>query len=176
MKRGEKGYTFIELIVALGIIVLVGGAAAMTTFQVFRGIDHNNAHNLVVRQVQNGGYWIGRDAQTALSVSADNLTAPDFLVLAWTIWDDDGEPTYHTATYYFEGLNDGVGTLKRRHWSSDGASQQTLIAQHIYYDPADPSRTSRVSYVTPSLTLQLTALFEQNIETREYIVTHRPNL
>ena len=176
MKRGEKGFTFIELIVALGIIALVGGAAAMTTFQVFRGTERNNAHNLVVQQVQNGGYWIGRDARMALSVSADNLTLPDFLVLGWTEWDDTGEPTYHTATYYFEGLNDGVGTLKRRYWSSDGASQQTLIAQYVYYDPADPSRTSQVSYVTPSLTLQLTALFEQNIETREYIVSHRPNL
>lgn len=176
MKRDEKGFTFIELIVALGIIALVGGAAAMTTFQVFRGIERNNAHNLVVGQVQNGGYWIGRDARMALSVSADNLTAPDFLVLGWTIWDDNGEPTYHTATYYFENLNGGVGTLKRYHWSSDGAGEQTLIAQHIYYDPADPSRTSRVSYLTPSLTLQLTALFEQNIETREYIVSRRPDL
>lgn len=176
MKRGEKGFTFIELIVALGIIVLVGGAASMTTFQVFRGIDRNNAHNLVVQQVQNGGYWIGRDTRMALSVSTDNLTLPDFLVLGWTEWDGGGEPVYHTATYYFEGLNNGVGTLKRRYWSSDGANRQTLIAQHIYYDPADPSRTSQVSYAAPSLTLQLTALFEQNIETREYIVSHRPNL
>ncbi len=32
----------------------------------------------VVRQVQNAGYWLSRDAQMAQSVNADNLTSPDF--------------------------------------------------------------------------------------------------
>jgi len=104
MKLGEKGFTYIELIVALAIIALISGATANATFQVLRGTGHNNDHMTAVRQVHNAGYWISRDAQMAQSVTADNLTQPDFLVLNWTEWDYADDPTYHSVTYFFEDL------------------------------------------------------------------------
>ena len=176
MKLGEKGYTFIELVVAIAIIVLVSGAAAIATFQVFKGTERNNNYMTAVRQVHNAGYWISRDAQMAQSVTADNLTAPDFLVLTWTEWDDAGDPTYHSVTYFFEDQTDGIGKLKRSHWSSAGASEQTLVAEYIYYNPDDPDNTSKASYQSPALTVQLTALSEELLETREYRINRRLNL
>ena len=175
MKLGEKGFTHIELIVALAIIALIGSATATATIQVLRGTERNNNHITAVRQVQNAGYWISRDAQMAQSVTADNMTPPDFLVLNWTEWDDAGDPTYHSITYFFENLTDGLGKLKRNHWSSAGINEQTLVAEYIYYDPDDPDNTSKVSYQSPVLTVQLTALSEEIRETREYMINLRPN-
>ena len=176
MKRAEKGFTLLELVVAAAIIALASGAAGIATFQVFKGTERNNNYMTAVRQVQNAGYWISRDAQMAQSVTAENLTAPDFLVLSWTETDYTDDPAYHSVTYFFEDLTDGIGKLKRNHWSSAGANEQTLIAEYIYYDPVDPDNTSKASYQSPALTVQLTALFEEIRETREYMINRRSNL
>ena len=176
MKRAEKGFTLLELVVAAAIITLASGAAGIATFQVFKGTERNNNYMTVVRQVQNAGYWISRDTQMAQSVTADNLTLPDFLVLGWTEWDEAGEPTYHSVTYFFEDLTDGTGKLKRSHWSSAGANEQTLLAEYIYYDSDDPDNTSKASYQSPVLTVQLTSLLEGASETREYRINRRSNL
>ncbi len=175
MKLGEKGFTYVELIVAITIMALASGAAAIATFQVLKGTERNNNYMTAVRQVQNAGYWISRDTQMAQNVTADNLTAPDFLVLSWTETDYTDDPTYHSVTYFFEGLTDGTGKLKRNHWSSAGANEQTLIAEYIYYNPDDPNNTSKASYQSPALTVQLTALSEEILETREYKINRRSN-
>ena len=175
MKQGEKGFSYVELIVAIAIIALISGAAAIAIFQVLKGTEHNNNYVTAVRQVQNAGYWISQDMQMAQSATADNLTPPDFLILRWTNLDDPDNPVYHSATYFFEDLIDGIGTLKRGHWSSAGANEQTLVAQYIYFDPDDPNETSNASYQSPLLTVQLTALIKDDKETREYKINHRPN-
>lgn len=176
MNSGEKGFTYIELIIALAIIVLVSGAASLAIFQVFKGTGRNNDYLTAAHQVQNAGYWISRDTQMAQSVNVDNLTSPDFLILSWTEWDEADEPIYHSATYRFEDLDDGIGKLKREHWSSTGANEQALVARYIYYDPDDPDDTSQVDYQNSVLTVQLTALLEDTMETREYRIKQRPNL
>ena len=175
MKQGEKGFAIIELVVAISIMALMSSAASIATFQIVRGTENNNEYMTAVRQVQNASYWVSHDAQMAQSVTADNLTSPDFLVLSWTEWDSDDNPTYHSVTYSFEDLTDGIGTLRRSHWSSAGANEQTLIAQYIYYNPSD-NETSKVSYQNPELTIELTSHFEEAKETREYRINRRPNL
>lgn len=175
MKRGERGFTHIELVVALAVTVIVAGAAALATIQVCKGTGHNNDRMTVLSQVQSAGHWIGRDALMAQSVNADNLTSPNFLVLNWTERDYDDEPTYHSATYFFQDMVDGVGSLRRSHWSSAGANEETLVADSIYYDPGDPDDTTRADYQAPALTVQLTAVYEEAVETREYRISHRPN-
>jgi prepilin-type N-terminal cleavage/methylation domain-containing protein len=176
VRNGEKGYTLIELIVATTIIVIITGAASITIFQVSKGTELNNTHLTAVRQVQNAGYWISRDARMAQSMETDNLTPPNFLVFNWREWDDDNEEIFHTSTYFFADLTDGIGKLKRTHWSSAGVNQQTLIAEHIYYAPGDPQDTSQASYQAPVLTLQLTSLVDDVMEMREYRIKHRPNI
>ena len=176
MRNGEKGYTFIELIIAITIIALISGAASIAIFQILKGTETNNTHMNAVRQVQNAGYWICRDARMAQSIDTDNVTPPDFIAFNWTEWDDQNEEIYHTAIYSFEDLTGDTGKLKRTHWSSAGANEQTLIATHIYYAPADPDDTSKASYQAPVLTLQLTSLVEDAMEVREYRIKHQPNI
>jgi prepilin-type N-terminal cleavage/methylation domain-containing protein len=175
MRNGEKGYTLIELIIATTIAVLVSGAASIAIFQVMKGTETNNTHMSAVQQVQTAGYWISRDIRMAQSVNTDNLTPPDFLVFNWVEWDEENEKIFHSANYSIEGLTDGIGKLKRTHWSSVGANETTLIATNIYYDPADSNDTSKASYQPPVLTLQLTSLVEDAMEVREYRIKNRPN-
>ncbi len=175
MKPGEKGFTLIELLIAITIMVLAAGAASMAIFQILRNTERNNDHITAVRQVENAGYWISRDALMAVSVTTtDNLTLPDFLHLSWTEWDDDDDPIYHSANYTLEELTNGIGKLKRNYGSSVGASEQTLVAQYIYYDPNGANATSNTSYQSPILTVKLTAVFEGIVETREYKIKRRP--
>ena len=178
MKPGEKGYTLVELLIAMTITVMATGAAGTAIFQVLRNTERNNDHITAVRQVENAGYWISRDAQMAVSVNTTgDLVLPDFLSLSWTKWDDLGDPTYHSANYTFEDLTEvtyGIGKLKRTYGSSAGASEQTLIAQYIYYNPTDVDNTSsNTSYENQVLTVKLTAVFEEFVETREYKITRR---
>ena len=181
MKPGEKGYTFIEMLISISIMALVGGAAGGAIFQVMKNTGHNSDYMTVVRQVQNAGDWISRDAQMALSVSGNvTLPVPVLLTLTWTENASSAQPVYHTANYTIENLTGGIGTLKRSHSSGTVASQQTLreqtlIAQYIYYNPSDTDNTTMTSYQSPLLTVKLTALFEGIQETREYRIRHRPN-
>lgn len=176
MKPGEKGYTLVELLVAITIMGLASGAATVAIFQILRNTERNNNHLTVVRQVENAGYWISRDAQMArvitTNVTSDNLT---FLSLSWDEWSDNGTKIAHSANYTFEGLTDGVGQLKRT-YVSGGTSGQSRIAQYIYYDLSDVANTSNTSYQDPVLTVKLTALLESIQETREYRVKRRPDL
>ena len=175
MKHGEHGFTLIELVVAMGIMVVISGAATMATFQVCRGTEDRNNQITAVRQVHDAGYWISRDAQMAQSTITDNLTPPNFLVLNWTEWDQNNDPIYHSVTYYFEDQTDGIGTLKRNYWSSAGMNQHTFVAKNIYYNSGDSEETSNVEYQSSELTVRLTAILEEVSETREYRIIHRPN-
>ncbi len=176
MKPGEKGYTYLEMVLAVAIMALAAVAASTVIFQVLKGTEHTNNHMTVVRQVQNAGQWISRDTQMAQSVITDNLTSPDFLVLNWTEWESVDDEIYHSVTYFFDDLTGGIGKLKRSHWSSNGTNEQTLIAQYIYYNPADSDNTSKASNLSPPiLSVKLTAVLKEAREVREYSIKHRPN-
>ena len=188
MKRGERGFTLIEVLVVIAIVATISAAATMSTFQVFNVTRRSNDHVVTVRQVQNAGYWISRDALMAESVVVDNDPETDeflTLTLKWTEWNYDGDSVYHEVTYSIEDLSpDGIGKLIRTH-SSDGPDEQTLIAEYIYYDSEDPENhtDTEATYEPPDeapeqapvLTVQITSSLGEASETREYRVLPRPD-
>lgn len=178
MKPGEKGFTLIELVIAMAITVLISGASTVALSQIYGGTDRNNNHLTAVRQLENAGFWISRDAQRAQTISTDNLTSPDFLLLTWTEWDDDDydDPVYHSVRYSFDNITGNIGRLKRNYWSSAGANQQTLVGLDFYYNPSDSDNTSKATYQSPLLTIRLTAILDKAHETREYRIKRRPNV
>ena len=176
MREDERGFSTIGIIVAILIMSLIALGAMMTIFQVIRVTAQSESHMITIQQVKNAGFWISRDAQMADNVTTDNLSGTNFLVLSWTEVDDSDNTTDYSVTYFFEELSGDIGKLKRYHSSSAGPNKETLVAQYICYDPADPFNTSNVSYTSPSLTLKLVAIFADVSDTREYQVSCRPKL
>jgi len=177
-QKVEKGFTLIETAIAIAVLAMIALAGTAVTFQALKATGQSNDRMTAIPQVQNAGYWISRDAQMAKGILVDNLEPPKFIILSWKDY-ENGATTHHEVTYFFEDLSGGVGKLKRNHWSSAGADEETLIAQHIYYDPDDPDNTDNTSianYDSPELTVRLRALFGDASVTREYKAVRRPNL
>jgi len=172
MKRGERGFALVEILVVMAIVAIIGGAANMATSQVITGTRRSNDHMTAIRQVQNAGYWISNDTLMADNVVIDiDPETPEFLVLNWTEWDEDDkkDSIYHLVTYSFEDIAGGIAKLERNHWSSAGADEDILVAEYIYYS------TTTAVYEPPVLTLQIAASVGEASETREYRVQRRPN-
>lgn len=172
----EKGFTLVELMIALAITVLVSGASAIALKQIYGGTSHNNSHLTAVQQVANAGFWICRDAQRAEVINTSNLTGTDLVTMNWTEWDAAGNPTYYSVNYTFFNINANIGQLKRTYWSSNSGSQQNVVGLDLYYNPGDSSNTSQATLLNPVLTVQLTAIVGQAREIRQYTITRRPNI
>lgn len=174
-KTRESGILLTELAVVVGIAALIVGAAVTVTYRTYTDTRRTNDHLVATRNVENAGYWLSRDVQMAERLGTENLTQPQFLILKWTEWGYDQPSVYHAATYSIENVSGGVGTLKRRHEDSLGNRQDTLIAERVYYNPADPPNTTGYTYQQPMLTLQLVASVGETRATRNYRLYLRPN-
>ena len=186
MKRGERGFTLIEVLVVIAIVASITAAATMSTFQVFNVTRRSNDHVVAVRQVQNAGYWISRDALMAENIVVDNQTPSNFLVLTWTEWsyEPGGVSTYHEVTYSYslqDLSSDVIWKLSREHSTYDAdqepESETNLVAEYIDYDPSMGfDGPTWADYENPPvLTVQITSSLGEASETREYRVLPRPD-
>jgi len=175
MRLKEQGFNLIELIIALSIMVLAAGAAGAATFQIIQNTERNSNYMTVVRQVQNAGHSISRDAQMALAITTENLTLPVFITMTWREDAITEDPIYHSTNYTIENLSNNIGTLMRRHSTSEGVNEESLIAQYIYYNTSDSANTTQANIQGRILTIQLAAFFEGSSETKEYRIKRRPN-
>ena len=173
MKPGEKGYTLLELLVAISIMAVASVAASAGIFQVYRNTECNSNHMAAILQVQNAGYWISRDAQMAESVTTVNLTAPNFLVLSWT--EDESSDNY-TVIYSFGNMSgSGLKKLLRSQSINGTASQTTFVAQYI----DSSSNNTSCNLTSGILSLRITAAVGRGAtmesETRTYRIVPRPD-
>ena len=115
MKRGEKGFTLIEVLVVTFIMALIASGATMTIAQVLGVTKSSNDRTTAIRQVQSAGYWISRDSLMAQSVTTDNdpeTPELEFITLSWTAWENSD---VHKVVYTFEDMPTGLKKLKRQH-------------------------------------------------------------
>lgn len=177
MKRCERGFTLIELLVVIALIALLSSGAGVAVVQSITVTKSSNDHMTVIRQVQNAGYWISRDALMAENVIVDNLTPPSFLIITWTEWVYDGDSVYHSVTYSFQDPPDGIGKLLKRQYviyDADGGeigNTMTLVAEYIDSNPG----ATEASYTSPVLTVQITSSLGEANHTKGYTVWRRPN-
>lgn len=123
INKKQMGFTLLELLIVLAISGLVTGATTMTFFQVFDGNARTSNHMEAVRQVQNAGYWVSRDAQMAQIVDTGNDPGTpelELVTLTWTEWDN----TAHQVVYTLQGAE---------LWRDDG--QPMRVAEYIDSDP-----------------------------------------
>jgi prepilin-type N-terminal cleavage/methylation domain-containing protein len=128
LKAGEKGFTLVEVLVGMTIMVLVLGAASMTIITMLRLSPRTNNWAVALRQVQNAGYWISRDVQQSKTIVVG--TGSTFLTMSQT----QIVPPDKTVTYQFQDMP--AGELKRlmRNDSIDGL---ILVSEYISVSGSD---------------------------------------
>ena len=167
LMKNQKGFTLIELIVALAIASVIGVAATMTAHQVITIPVISNDSNTAINQVRNAVNWINRDVQSATPGSI--TTSPEFLSLEQLEWEPGTGWTTHTVDY---SLEDVAGTsLKELRRYYDSSTTGTLIAQYI-----DLSTTScSWDDVEKVLTVNITVQVGTRTEARTFEVKARPD-
>jgi len=92
--KNQKGFTAIELLLALAITGVVSTGIAGSIFQVFEMNALTSNRVIAITEVENAGYWITRDAKMAQSIIADEP-----LTLAWVGYESGVKVTYtHTGS------------------------------------------------------------------------------
>ena len=176
MNRGQAGFAFLEVILAVCLATIISGAASAVTIYVLQESEKTNHHLTAVFHADSAAYWISQDTQMADGVTTENLTPMEILIVSWTDWSSEEDSIYHVVTYSIEDISAEVGKLKRTHQDSNGTIEQAVVAEYIYYDPDDMDNTTQVSYQDPILDLKVATLFGQAGEFTEYKIYRRPNV
>ena len=158
---GQRGFTLIEMLMAIGAGAILMAAASYAILQVANTNTRNTLYMTAVRNAQSAGYWVSIDTEKANSVNADNNSATtDVLQLAWL--DTDNLTETHSSNFTLEG-----STLYR---TIDGAG--TMVAEHISNASATYDATAQqMAFVVTS------EVSSRNItakETRTYEISPRP--
>jgi prepilin-type N-terminal cleavage/methylation domain-containing protein len=124
MKRSEKGFTLIELIVAVAIICPTMLALTMTTLLLLEHHERGTNHNIVLSQVQNAGHWISHDIQMAGTVTCGESAG---FPLILNIPVDTSDDTGYDVHYLF---NDGK-IMRQTYDSFQNLTSEAVIANYI---------------------------------------------
>jgi len=180
INKDQRGFTLVELMIAIAISALIIGGLTLTIFQLFGGHARSSSEMTVIRQVQNAGYHISHDAQMAQIVNTDDdpetTEIIELVTLTWTkylVWTPEEVITEEHQVVY--AINDGA--LKREHYiKAEGAEDfvldaTTFVAEYI----------SSIScyYAGDKLPVTVTASvvgFKPQSETRIYEAKPRPNV
>ena len=166
-RKGERGFTIIELLVALAITGLIAGALSMTIAQIMGSNSQSSNHATVIRQVQNAGYWVSHDVQMAQSDPTIDLSADGFpLVITWTEWNGTENEVTYTIT----------GTDMIRSLSVNGVPTSSfIVARYLEVDPTKTLCTfsGGILYLTVTATINDLRTVS---ETREYQIVPRPSI
>jgi prepilin-type N-terminal cleavage/methylation domain-containing protein len=165
LKTGEKGFTLLELLVAISIAAFVVAAASMTIITMMRLTPKANNWAIALRQVQDAGYWISRDVMMSDTVTPG--TGDTFLTLTVPQPSTVSQPSPppKTIVYQFQDMPGGLKRLMR----NDQGVGQIMIAEYI----STPDTTATYDDVTRTLTLKVTVTSGDTTVTRQYEAAQR---
>jgi prepilin-type N-terminal cleavage/methylation domain-containing protein len=144
-RRGQAGFTLIELIASLAICGMIALAATMAIAQITKQTVRNNDYTTANRQVLNAMNWISRDAQMAQTIENwEHFPIADDLTLTWETWDNLTVQVVYSVDSDFE--------LRRVCTVEGSPPQQTLIAQYVDID----AESSYCTWDNEELVLTLT--------------------
>lgn len=159
LKRGQRGFTLIELALAMAIGGIIAGAITMTIFQIVDSSGRTSNHMTAVRQAQSAGYWVTKDVHMAQVISTEEDEDGLPLEVSWTEWDG----TVNEVTYELQGTD----------FVRDHNGQPDVIAQFIESVEVSP-RPYTGDKLAFTVNVQVGAGSAVQLETRTYEVIPRP--
>lgn len=134
LKRGQRGFSLVELVIVVALAGIVGVAITATAFQVFTFSTRTSNQMTAIRQVQQAGFWVSPDVMMSDPDEVDvDPGGGKFLVLGWT-----HNGTVHEVDYILENIPfTDVARLTREHYVDSALDSITTIAEYI-----DPTMTS----------------------------------
>jgi len=180
--KKQRGYTLIEVTVALAITALLGIGILVAMTQL-RGVnDLNNSNMTAVKQVENAVHYINRDVQMARTVETEGEDEDGgnyWLKLCWSTWEDnvDNKVLYLledgslVRQYYKKGPSETEFSLENERTIAVGINSNTATAPNPTPSPTtlppEKAWTITISAVSQSGSKQAT-------ETREVRIIPRP--
>ena len=135
----QKGFTLIEIVLAIGIVGAIVVVVAMTVTTLLLNSQQSSTQQILLQQVKNAGHWIPRDINSSSNVT---LSAPNGFPITVNIPVDQDVNHDYTVHYLFDG-----NTLKREQRDSSGnLTVETLIAQYVDTDNTTCDNVTAGSY------------------------------
>jgi prepilin-type N-terminal cleavage/methylation domain-containing protein len=165
---GQRGFTLIELIIAIAIAAVITGGITAAVMQVLSINTRASNHMVAVRQVQQAGKEVSKDTLQAQSVNATTPSQGFPLTLRWVTW---GTNDTHEVVYDYESVVPlgEVTELQRSYSFNDDDPTVTTVAEYI-----DPYQTSFVQD-GDAFIFTVTATLGTESETRIYEIEPRPD-
>ena len=131
-RRGQAGFTLVELMVAVAISALIVLGSLVFLRYTITVADENRDKTMATLQVQYVGFWISEDVVQAQTIEIG--ASHGFpLTIIWQEWDGSQS---ETITYYVEDIEDGdLWRLMRTRDVYEGvdlvSSATSLVAEHL---------------------------------------------
>jgi len=158
-KPGQRGFTLIEMLIAISIGALVISIIGMALYQISSLSIKGKDELLVQHQLQNVASWLHRDVVTASSIVVNGAAIT--LTIPYYEFGEDQETQYRNISYTF---SDSDGTLTR---SSEGQSE--IVGRYI-----DSINFGASGTVTDTLTVTMTVEIRNSRRTSVLTLDLRP--
>jgi prepilin-type N-terminal cleavage/methylation domain-containing protein len=141
--KSRRGFTLIEIMVALLIISLIGTSVSIAIFQIMKQSVTNRDYTTASQYTMNAIHWISRDAEMSQAIVTGEASGFP-LTLSWVDWGS----TRYQVVYAIQD-----GQLKRTYSVDGNELNQTILAQSVNTTSGNTS----CEYDSQVLTLQVTA-------------------